>query len=357
MITHKITMDLASDIGKYVPPIDVMQDDQYSRDIEFTLTANGKALNLTGYGVMIRFSKSDGTGGNYDRMPDDGQAYVINGNKVAIGLAPQVLTAAGKVNVSVALISSQVKVHTFSVQLNVHKNPGLNPHSTSYVSIAGTVPSDGWDPGVFLGTDFKGRVVARRDIINTDRDQELDLQTQEDVRRKIGAASAEEFVKLENKIPKAKTYELIATTVVEEDAPKRIVTFNADSNGNPFELTDFIIRATAGFSDGNASTLYMKVNGSLVIANGAIPSIDTNLRTFNIFFRQEADECRRVEYTASVMGENLYNSQAAIAGSRLIPQMSRAGEPPITRIELFTETGTIKEWVVGSTFELWGVRV
>lgn len=351
MITHKITMDLVNTLGKYVSPIDVMQDDQYSQNIEFTLTADGKALTLTGYGVMIRFSKSDGTGGNYDRMPDDRQAYEINGNKVTIGLAPQVLTAAGKVEVSVALISGNVKLHTFSVQLNVHKNPGLEPFSTSYVSIAGTVPSDGWDPFVFLGSDANGRVVARRDVLTTDRDQNLSAQEQDEIRQKIGAASSASVEQLKAQMPKAKTYEKIAEITVEETGEGATV-FSVGSNGKPFALTDFIIKVYGSFADPSAK-LYMDINRSTIIANVAVANLSTTPRSFNIFFRSLEDGCKSVGISAGALSNGYYNGQMAISNSFIVPPMFNAASV-INTISLYPGTGG--DWTVGSTFELWGVR-
>lgn len=157
----------------------------------------------------------------------------------------------------------------------------------------------------------------------------------------------------------AKTYEKIATVAVTpgEDGslPKHVV-FSEDGKGQPFALTDFIIKAYAGFVDGNKSTLYMNVNGHSVIANGAVGSIASSCRSFNIFFRQEEKGFRRVEYTSSMMSDGYYNSQASIESSRLIPPMSTVSALPITNVDLYVEMGETKAWVDGSTFELWGIR-
>lgn len=485
--THEIEIDLLRTLGRYVSPIEVMQDDQYSRDIKITCTAGDAKPDFAGCTAQICFSKPDGTGGAYEALPDNTKAYAINGNTITVKLAPQVCTVPGDVRLAVALIAEKETLHTFAITLKVHKKPGLQATSENYFKIAGALADSGWSADMYLGTDAAGKVVekpesfskmkgipeaasygnltanldqgfyrihredwndlpggdnesllallvfwytkyyyvhiaysmssnmvayrivktdthavykdwfvqpeyvvqyidqqltgeqrekARQNIgaaskvtedyilaklessvVRTDRQQELSTAQMDMARNNINAASVDDVNNISNRIPKAKTYEHIATIALGEDDSKGKVTFNIDSNSNPFELTDFIIKATAGFVDGNTSTLYMNVDGAPVIVNGAIPSIDTNLRSFNIFFRQEADECRRVEYTASMTGDNIYNAQTAIAGSRLIPQMSGVGEPPITRIELFTMTGTTKEWVVGSTFELWGVRV
>ena len=158
-----------------------------------------------------------------------------------------------------------------------------------------------------------------------------------------------------------RNYEHIATLTVAPDAdgnlPQNVV-FSADKNGNALSLADFFIKAYAGFVDGNKSTLYMTVNGGSAISNGAIGSISTSRRYFNIFFRQETDGCRRVEYTSSSPSDVYFNASTVMEQSRLIPPMDEACKPPITNIKLFTQVpadGT-KAWVEGSTFELWGVR-
>jgi hypothetical protein len=156
-----------------------------------------------------------------------------------------------------------------------------------------------------------------------------------------------------------KVYEKIATVTVTPAAdgslPKHVI-FSTDSNGNPFALTDFMVNAYAGFVDGNKSTLYLNVNGDSVIANGAVGSISSTCRGFNIFFRQEGDGFKRVEYTASAFTSGYYNNQISIYETRLIPSMSGIAALPVTNVDLFTEMGDTKAWVNGSTFELWGVR-
>ncbi len=159
---------------------------------------------------------------------------------------------------------------------------------------------------------------------------------------------------------KEKVYEHIATITVAPDAdgslPQHVI-FSADSEGNAFKLKDFMVKAYAGFVDGAQSMLYMNVNGAGVIVNGAVGSISSACRSFNVFFRLEDGGFKRVEYTSSIATNNAFNAQAAIEQSRLIPPTFAIADPPITKIDLFTNTGTNKAWVEGSTFELWGVRV
>lgn len=161
IITHKVNMDLVR--PWILQALDVMQDDKYSRNIEFTITQDGAALSIPEETTaLVRFCKPDGTGGNYDELPDGTAAYTISGNVVTIALAPQVCTATGKVLLAVCLINNITELHTFSVNINVHRNPGLVAHSENYFKIAGSVADSGWKPNMYLGTDKNGNVVEKQ---------------------------------------------------------------------------------------------------------------------------------------------------------------------------------------------------
>ena len=172
-------------------------------------------------------------------------------------------------------------------------------------------------------------------------------------RENIGAVSAQE-VSLSGK----KTYKQIATITVAPDAdgtlPQHVV-FSTDSDGNAFQLTDFMVKAYAGFVDGSTSSLNVAVNGTNAISGSAIPSISTELRGFNVFFRQESDSFVRAEHTVSVGNANVYNPAGRIAASFLIPAIEEYIALPVRQVDLYTNAGTSKAWVEGSTFELWGV--
>ena len=155
-----------------------------------------------------------------------------------------------------------------------------------------------------------------------------------------------------------KVYEHIATITVVDDGdgpmPQHVV-FSSNED-NPFELTDFMVKCNAGFVDGNKSTLYIAVNDATVLSNGAITSISNSLRCFFVYYRVESDGFKRVEYTSSGLSANDFNPACGIGGTRLIPSFITTGNPPITKIDLYTNTGDNHAWVEGSTFELWGVR-
>ena len=161
IITHKLQpMDLTH--KQNTIRVDVVQDDKYSRDVEFTFTENGVAWQIPdGATAVVRYKKPDGTGGNYDTLPDGSTAYQINGNVLTVALAPQVCTVPGQVQLSVGLIHGNAEINTFSVNIIVQPNPGSTYQSEDYIKLSGAVPNSGWTPNMYLGTDASGNVVAK----------------------------------------------------------------------------------------------------------------------------------------------------------------------------------------------------
>lgn len=161
IITHKLQpMDLTH--KQNTSRVDVVQDDKYSRDIEFTLTENGVAWQIPdGTTAVVRYKKPDGTGGNYDTLPDGSTAYQISGNVLTVALAPQVCTVQGTVQLSVGLIQGSAEINTFTVNIAVQPNPGATYQSEDYIKLSGAVPNSGWTPNMYLGTDAQGNVVAK----------------------------------------------------------------------------------------------------------------------------------------------------------------------------------------------------
>lgn len=161
IITHKLQpMDLTH--KQNTSRVDIVQDDKYSRDIEFTLTSNGVAWQIPdGTTAIVRYKKPDGTGGNYDTLPDGSTAYQINGNVLTVALAPQVCTVQGPVQLSVGIIHGSAEINTFTVNIAVHPNPGAEYQSEDYIRLSGAVPNSGWTPNMYIGTDASGNVVAK----------------------------------------------------------------------------------------------------------------------------------------------------------------------------------------------------
>lgn len=123
-IVHKLTMYL--DQRRLVPCVDVVQCDANTRVLELTLLSGGEAWEVpSGMGVAVAFRKSDGTAGLYDVLPDGTKACSYSGNVVRAVLAPQVLTAWGKVEVAVVIQDSSTldRVATFPVHVEVARDP------------------------------------------------------------------------------------------------------------------------------------------------------------------------------------------------------------------------------------------
>ncbi|MGM9669715.1 MAG: hypothetical protein ACI3VZ_08185 [Faecousia sp.] len=159
VITHKLRpMDLTE--RSVSQRVDTVQDDKYSRNLEIPLIANGAPWVIPdGTTAVIRFRKSDGTGGNYDTMPDGSTAYIISGNKLTVALAPQVCTAPGAVLLAVGLVYGDAEINTFAINITVHPNPGINVVSGDYTNMRSYVKSTGWEPNVYLGTDDAGNII------------------------------------------------------------------------------------------------------------------------------------------------------------------------------------------------------
>lgn len=125
MITNQITMDLLQ--CGYVPVVEAVQNDRYCRALALTLVCGGESWAVpVDAAVVIRYRKADGKGGEYDTLPDGSAAWQAEGNVLTIVLAPQILTAAGPVEVMVALIREERQISTFAVLLNVHASVNEN---------------------------------------------------------------------------------------------------------------------------------------------------------------------------------------------------------------------------------------
>lgn len=136
IITSKIKMDLA--LRGVTAPVNAVQDDKYSRNLEITLLANGTPwAPPSGTTAVVRYKKPDGTGGNYDTLPDGTAACSISGNVATVALAPQVLTVPGMVYLSVGLVCAEAEIHTFAVRIDVQPNPGIDVASEDYVNVSG----------------------------------------------------------------------------------------------------------------------------------------------------------------------------------------------------------------------------
>ena len=134
IITHKLSMDLQN--RTIQPWLNMVQCDQNTRAIEVTLTDAGTAWepgNLDG--VRLRYRKSDGTVGSYDTLPDGTKAWTVDGNKMIVYVAPQMLTVPGLVETQLALNTGKKSIATFTFQIVVEEDPSAGTvESEDYVN-------------------------------------------------------------------------------------------------------------------------------------------------------------------------------------------------------------------------------
>ena len=76
--------------------MDMVEGDQYARQLELSLLCGGESWEIPeDVHATVRFRKPDGTGGEYDSLPDGSPAWSASGNVLTVELAPQVLSCPG----------------------------------------------------------------------------------------------------------------------------------------------------------------------------------------------------------------------------------------------------------------------
>ena len=140
IVTHQISLDMMK-AGEMLQ-IEAVQDDRYTRDVALTLTAGEEDWIVPETAsVMVRYRKADGTGGQYDTLPDGTQAWMVSGNVVTVALAPQMLTVPGPVTVTVEFLDQEQTIHTFGFLVNVQPNTGATvAASEPYFYVRGFLP-------------------------------------------------------------------------------------------------------------------------------------------------------------------------------------------------------------------------
>ncbi len=140
-ITSKINMDLYH--SGEIPVVHAVQRDKHSRSLELSLFANGESWTIPETAaVLVCYSKPDGKGGEYDTLPDGTKAWSASGNVLTVVLAPQVLTVAGAVNLSVTLLDGREQISSFLILLDVQGVPGGDREtSEEYSHITGLLPA------------------------------------------------------------------------------------------------------------------------------------------------------------------------------------------------------------------------
>ena len=93
-VKHKLEIDLSGQA--VMPRVDMVEGDQYTRQLELSLLCGGESWEIPeDVHAAVRFRKPDGTGGEYDSLPDGSPAWSASGNVLTVELAPQVLSCPG----------------------------------------------------------------------------------------------------------------------------------------------------------------------------------------------------------------------------------------------------------------------
>lgn len=124
LISTKVSFDLLK--LSHPAVINAMQGDKNTRSIEAKLYSDGYPwADTSGLTAAVAFKKPDGTSGIYDRLPNGSSAVTVSKDTITAILAPQMLTAPGKVNAAILLSDArqQNQISTFPFHVHVEANP------------------------------------------------------------------------------------------------------------------------------------------------------------------------------------------------------------------------------------------
>lgn len=133
-VTNILKVDLAS--KQNVTAFDVVQGDT-ARAVEFVLFDKARPFIVPeGSLVLIRYKRADGAGGVYDTMPNGETAFVIDGNKVTVGIADLAIAVPGETDFQIAISNAGELVSAFSVAIRVQADPSADAITPeNYVNI------------------------------------------------------------------------------------------------------------------------------------------------------------------------------------------------------------------------------
>lgn len=164
IVTHQLTIDLLE--RKSIPQIEATQNDRLSRKMAVSLLSGERTWQVPQYAsVVIRYYRSDGTGGEYDTLPDGSKAWYSEGNTLHLTMAPQVFEVPGNVMISPMILQADKILTVFSVVVTVHPLIQGEPGSAEpFSSITGFLPApESAEVGKFLRVaevDDSGKILA-----------------------------------------------------------------------------------------------------------------------------------------------------------------------------------------------------
>lgn len=163
IVTHQVTIDLLE--RKSVPQIEASQNDRFTRQLQVHLYSGEQPWAIPGdVSVVVRYCHSDGTGGEYDTLPNKVSCFQAEENVLTLMLVPQVMAVPGTTILSATLYREEKAISVFSVGILVH--PMIRGESSEgiYCNVTGFLPAPAYaEEGQFLRVtqvDEEGRVLT-----------------------------------------------------------------------------------------------------------------------------------------------------------------------------------------------------
>lgn len=138
-VIHELKLDL---LHQGIPQrITAVQCDSCSRILALQLFSGHRPWAVPeDIQVLIRYRKSDRTGGVYDTLPNGEPAWEISHGTLMVTLAPQALTVPGETSLAVTLLRGEQQLTTFPLVIDVQPQPDCNAASENYRYIAAFLP-------------------------------------------------------------------------------------------------------------------------------------------------------------------------------------------------------------------------
>lgn len=194
--------DRSVDLTRPGLPIDlrIVQGDARTHSITYTLYEGSMRWIIPdGTTAVIHYAKGDGTGGEYDKLPDGTEAIELNNNECTITLAEQVLTWAGCVRLQVTLSNQNGQQLSFwETIIKVLPNvAGYVAKSEDYISVTPSAIASELND---LRVDYTGKRHSKAGEAVREADKSLAGQIDKLKEDKVDKPSVAD----NNKIPRAK---------------------------------------------------------------------------------------------------------------------------------------------------------
>ena len=413
-VTNKITIHL--DDPREIRPVDVMQCDAHTRELEIALFAGGKKWEIPdSVTPVISYRKPDGTKGLYDTLPNGNPACRIEANVVRAVLPPSALEAPGRVDlVLIFTDNDDNQLATFGVPVDVHRNPGVGAvASGDYFNLQKWVRDEAAQVAKVLDIHTGSEPPTNGEPIWINPDEEPEgggAVSPEAIKQAVddymaGHPETDPTVPTWAKQPNKPKYTaaevgaLPADTPIPEGIPipssaqvgQTIVVKAVDENGKPTEwecamidpgfIGDCELIAFGTLSDVGSIDVYKDTNGNTFELTKAVLIINGNhsqngMQRF-LYNKKHGDgieveckttynftvfECRKnqalkvTSYSGSAMSSIYKSTPKIVIDETGGVSLSNIINENITSVSAITWSGS-SPWVAGTTYALYGVRV